>query len=531
MNLPKPQYSTFSFLLNDIERGIIKIPQFQRNFVWSMDKAANLMDSMLKGYPIGTFIFWKTKERLRSIRNLGGIEMPEPPTDDYIQYVLDGQQRLTSVFVTLKGLKITREDTDEDFSQMYIDLLANENEKIVITDISEKNPKNIIKLTELIFGGLTLLAALPNEHHKKLEEYKQRINSYSFPTVLVDDVSIEVATEIFARINEGGKGLSVFEIMVAKTFDIERNFDLKEKYDEFILKVMDVDYETISDSTILQCLASILKKECSKKVILQLDKVEFINIWSKVINSIEIAIEYFRGYYRIPVSELLPYNALIVPFSYYFFHHKDKPNGIQQKYLQDFFWRTSLSERYSHSLETKLSQDITRIDSILNNKCPNYDYPVEYNINYIIENGTFSVSRSYIKAILCLYAYQQPKSFGDNSIVHISNDWLKQANSKNYHHFFPKSFMKNKDFSEQRINNVLNITIVDEHLNKREIGKKAPSKYMCKFKEENDNLHQTMETHLINDIDGFGIWNDDYEKFISKRAELVSKEIEKRILK
>jgi len=63
MNLPEPIPKQFSTLISDIECGRLKIPQFQRNFVWEIKKSANLLDSIIKGYPIGTFIFWKTKER------------------------------------------------------------------------------------------------------------------------------------------------------------------------------------------------------------------------------------------------------------------------------------------------------------------------------------------------------------------------------------------------------------------------------------------------------------------------------------
>lgn len=531
MNLPKPQYSTFASLLNDIEKGIIKIPQFQRDFVWSKEKSANLMDSIIKGYPIGTFIFWKTKERLRSIRNLGGVNLPEPPKGDFIQYVLDGQQRLTSIFVTLKGLKIDRDDITEDFSEMYVDLSVDEDERIVLTDIEQRNQEEVIKLNDLIFGGLTLLAALPQKYHAKIEEYKRRIESYSFSTILVEEASIDVATEIFTRINVGGKPLSVFEIMVAKTFDVEKDFDLSEKYDELISKLEDVNYETISDSTILQTVAVILSKECTKKAILKLEKNRFIETWPKVVDAIERTVDYFRNYYRIPVSHLLPYNALIVPFSYFFYHHKDKPKGDQQKYLQDFFWRTSLSERYSHSLESKISQDIERIDDILELRKPKYDYHIDTSPEFIYENGWFSAARSYIKAILCLLSYHEPKSFMDNSIVQISNYWLKQANSKNYHHFFPRAFLKKKHYDERKINNILNITIVDDYLNKREISSKAPSKYIKNFSDNNPLIEETLKTHLIKNIEEFGIWVDDYDTFLDKRAQAISEEIEKRLVR
>lgn len=531
MNLPKPQYSTFTSLLNDIEKGVIKIPQFQRDFVWSMEKSANLMDSIIKGYPIGTFIFWKTKERLRSIRNLGGVKLPDPPKGDFIQYVLDGQQRLTSIFSSLKGLLIERDEITEDFSGMYIDLSVDEDEKIVITDIEDKNQGEVIKLNDLIFGGLTLLAALPQKYHIKIEEYKRRIESYSFSTILVEEASIDVATEIFTRINVGGKPLSVFEIMVAKTFDVEKDFDLAERYNELIATLEEVNYETISDSTVLQTVAVILTKECTKKAILKLEKDKFVDNWSKAVDAIERTVDYFRNYYRIPVSHLLPYNALIVPFSYFFYHHNDKPKGEQQKYLQDFFWRTSLSERYSHSLESKISQDIVRIDEIIDFKKPKYDYHIDTSPEYILDNGWFSAGRSYIKSILCLLAYYEPKSFLDNSIVQISNYWLKQANSKNYHHFFPKAFLKKKKYEELKINNIVNITIVDDYLNKREITSKSPSKYMKTFYDNNSVIEGTLKTHLIKDLEEFGIWEDDYDTFLDKRAQAISEEIEKRLVR
>ncbi len=105
MHLPEPQSAAYSSILGDIEKGIIKIPQFQRDFVWTKEKSARLLDSILKGYPIGTFILWKTKESLRSIRNLGNAKLPQTPRGDYIQYVLDGQQRLTSLFASIERVK------------------------------------------------------------------------------------------------------------------------------------------------------------------------------------------------------------------------------------------------------------------------------------------------------------------------------------------------------------------------------------------------------------------------------------------
>ncbi len=303
--MPESQSFLITELINDVKRGLIKIPQFQRDFIWSKEKAASLMDSIVKGYPIGTIILWKTKETLRSVRNLGGVSLPETPSGDFIQYVLDGQQRLTSIFASLSGAKVKREYRIEDFSEIYINLQAADDDEIVIANHDGIDEKSIIKLTSLLFGDLKYLFSFSTEYHQKLQRYKTNVETYPIPSILIREVPIDVATEIFTRINEGGKPLSVFEIMVAKTFDIERIFDLAEAYDDLIKKLERVDYETISDATVLRTVSVILTKECSKKVILNLNKTNFIDIWPEAVDAIERAVDYFRNYFKIPVSKLL----------------------------------------------------------------------------------------------------------------------------------------------------------------------------------------------------------------------------------
>jgi len=542
MELPQPQARPFSGIMNDIEKGQIRIPQFQRDFVWNMKKSAHLMDSILKGYPIGTLIFWRTKERLRTVKSIGNINVPEPDDGDALDFVLDGQQRLTSIFASLKGLKIKRENgKEEDFSNIYVDLNAGEDDQLVIIDISKKDKDSIIKLTDLLYGGIPLLASYPPEYLNKLDEFKKRIESYNYSIIQIKDAPIDIATEIFTRINVGGKPLTLFEIMVAKTYDSIKKFDLAEKFNNLIENLKPLNYETISDATVLQTVSLIIEKECQRKVILKLDKQDFIKNWENAVDAIERTVEYFIGTYRIPVSNLLPYSALIAPFAYFFYHHPDKPSGNKQRYLEDLFWRCALSARYSSSVESKLAQDVKRIDQILNNKQPKYDWSIDTSPEFIEENGWFNAGRSYIKSILCIYAYNQPKSFNDGAIVNIGNYFLKQANSKNYHHFFPKAYLKKKGEDDFYINHILNITIVDDFLNKRKIKAKPPSKYMKEFLNQipqglNDNekpidkLQEWMKTHLINDLDEFGIWDDQYDTFFQKRARLVSEELQKRII-
>jgi hypothetical protein len=198
--------------------------------------------------------------------------------------------------------------------------------------------------------------------------------------------------------------------------------------------------------------------------------------------------------------------------------------------LLDFFWRCSLGGRYSSAVESKLAQDIHRIDDILAGKAPEYDWGLDLSPKFIIANGWFGTGRAFVKAILCLLAYHEPKSFSDGATVRISNDWLKQANSRNYHHFFPRAYLREKNVDDQRANNIVNITIVDDYLNKRRIGAKPPSQYMVEFAKENRALDATMKTHLIGDLAAFGVADDDYDAFLMARGAQISEELRARVI-
>lgn len=201
-----------------------------------------------------------------------------------------------------------------------------------------------------------------------------------------------------------------------------------------------------------------------------------------------------------------------------------------QKQLVELFWRVSLGGYYSQSLESRVAQDIRRIDAILRGETPSYDYAVDPSKDFVLENGLFNTGRSFIKAILCVLAARRPKSFMDNAEVFVSNDWLKQANSRNYHHFFPRAFLRRQKVDEKMANHIGNITLVDDFLNKREIRDKKPSDYMKKYKRQNAELDTTMRTHLIK-LDDFGVWKDDYSRFLDRRCAAIARELSSKVTK
>lgn len=531
---PKPDSKKYADLINEIQKGIIKIPKFQRDFVWTIDKTAKLLDSILKGYPIGTFILWQTDERINDIKNVGNLDIPETPDGVKVQYVLDGQQRITSLFAAYLGAKIQKvgEKKITDYGNIVVNLDTDidDNSEQIITD--DTNSGNCISLSDVLnfMDRMTeIKERFSDADFKKIHSYSRAFDTYDFSTVILRKEDIDSAIEVFTRINTGGQTLTLFEIMSAKTYDELQKFDMQVKWDEFIKELKEIKYEGVSSSVVLSLLALLLSrtKECKRKTILSLEKQNIIDSWDGGISALKDSVDYFRTTYRIPVSQLLPYDSLLVPFAYFFYKNKDKPNAYQRKYLEEFFWRVSLSSRYSSSTESKLAQDIKRIELILANTRPDYsDIKVYLDSPQELIDTSFSAGNSYCKAVLCLLAYQEPKDFQDNGKVILDNSWLKVASSKNYHHFFPKAYLKNKTVLNS--NSLINITFVSDHLNKRKIGAKAPSIYITDFQDENSQINKALETHFIG-LDGFGIESDDYETFLNARAKMIYAELKSRI--
>ena len=532
---PKPDSKKYSELITDIQRGVIKIPKFQRDFVWSIDKTAKLLDSILKGYPIGTFILWQTSERLNDIKNVGNLDIPDTPDGNKVEYVLDGQQRITSLFAAYLGAQIPK--VGEKKVTNYQDIVVNlgqdiiENDEQIIT--AEPVSDKYLPLCDVLNFSYTkakeLSGRFSSSELETIDIYSTAFKTYEFSTVVLRKEDIESAIEVFTRINTGGQTLTLFEIMSAKTYDEKQNFDMQVKWDSLLKELKDIKYDGVSSTVALNVLSLVLSrsKECKRKTILSLDKQAIIDHWDDVISALKDSIDYFRTTYRIPVSQILPYDSLLVPFAYFFYHNKDKPQSLQRPYLEEFFWRMSLSYRYSSATESKLAQDIKRIDLILKSERPDYsDVKVYLDSPQALIETNFSAGNSYCKAILCLLAYQEPKDFQDNGKVILDNSWLKVASSKNYHHFFPKAYLKNK--TVQNSNSLINITIVSDQLNKRKIGAKSPSTYIRDFQVENPKIDRALKTHFIG-VDGFGIESDDYETFLQARAKLIHAELLKRI--
>ena len=258
---PKPDSKKYSDLISEIQKGIIKIPKFQREFVWSIDKTAKLLDSILKGYPIGTFILWQTNERLNDIKNVGNLKIPDTPEGTKVQYVLDGQQRISSLFAAYRGAKIRKigEKKETDYSSIVVNLdnsVEENNEQVISVVPSGIKSISLSEVLNFNYSKSRELSKIFSDSELDLiDHYSTAFKTYEFSTVVLRKEDIDSAIEVFTRINTGGQTLTLFEIMSAKTYDEEQNFDMQAKWEGFIKELEDIKYEGISTTIILNLLS------------------------------------------------------------------------------------------------------------------------------------------------------------------------------------------------------------------------------------------------------------------------------------
>lgn len=536
MQQPKPISRRYDDIIRNIENGIYQIPKFQRDFVWDKNKSAKLIESLLKGYPIGSFILWKTKERLKSLKKLGGEILKEIEEGDFVYYILDGQQRITSLYLAIKGLKIDKNDYKEIFIDLDKDIESDD--EICVCECDKL--KNSISFYDLMNRDILEISdEFGRDIANQANELKKRIENYEFATIEIENQSLDKIADIFTRINTSGKELTLFEIVNAKIYTEatkeQEGFDLEEKFGILIKDLERSGYESIAENKniVLQLIALILERSAKREAILSIDKHTFIKNWDCVVECLKLAIDKIRDSLKIPASKLLPYYALIIPFAYfYYINNKKQPTKKQLENLHKYFFRAAFGERFSSSTESKLNEDTKLVEKICKNEKINFkQVDCDESKKYYEEELKygFSTSSAFDKALLCILAYKDPRKFNDNSSVRLDNSWLNIASSKNYHHFFPKAYLKKLNkYDEDRINCLANITLVDDYINKRVIKDKTPSIYIKDFLKDNPDLEQSLETHYINFSD-FGILDDDYDKFLNKRASVLADEILKRI--
>ena len=214
---------SLSKLIDDIEMGEIGLPDIQRPFVWKNAKVRDLFDSMYQGYPVGYLLFWENQVGAKT-KQIGAIQHQKVPQ----LLIVDGQQRMTSLYAVLKGIAVVRENYETEHIEIAFRPVDG---KFEVCDAAiRRDPEYLPNISEL-FSATASQYTIVGDYLKRLEDYREKndreftpeerngceqalqrlFNLTSFPfTTLQLSASIEEeqVAEVFVRINSEGKKLN-----------------------------------------------------------------------------------------------------------------------------------------------------------------------------------------------------------------------------------------------------------------------------------------------------------------------------------
>ena len=219
---------TLQKVFNELENGNMKIPRFQRGYVWERAKIVKLLNSIYAEHPIGTFFIWETSaEYSNYCRNMDELNLPQEPEAGKIQFIIDGQQRITSLYVALTGKKIGSID--------YSTICFNLDKKCFLIPRLRTEKNNIPAWKIFNSDELMILIgeyAVQNINYvKTLQKCKTILGNYPICIIKSLNVGLEEAVQIFENINQGGKRLTLFDLVHASVWS--NDFDLRQMVEMF----------------------------------------------------------------------------------------------------------------------------------------------------------------------------------------------------------------------------------------------------------------------------------------------------------
>lgn len=505
---------TIREILDSVYRGQIRIPAFQRGFVWEPDRVAFLIDSIYKGYPFGSLLFWRTSERLRTENRLGPFDLPEPQADFPIDYVLDGQQRVTSIFgvfqTELHGDSPTWKDVFFDFQQVAD---VQETQFFALSP-EEANPDRHFPL-RAIFNTTEyrrLTRSMNDELALKIDAMQTVFREARIPVQTFRTDEKEKVAIIFERINRQGIPLDTLQLLSAWTWS--EDFQLQSEFEDLISELSDYGFTELSNdiSLLLRCTAAILTGSSRPESLVQLNGAAVRQRFHEVVNGIRGALDFLDNTFHLPSIDNLPFENALIPLSVFFAapgNDEVAVNDQQRQTLCHWFWRSAFSGRYSAGVLRHLDADIAEARN-LRRGMPSHLAEVQVNISpdFFLENR-FLIGSVNTKAFIALLAQSTPKNFVSGTPVNLRQK-LQQYNRKEFHHLMPKAFLAASGQVQRGESILANFCFIARSDN-RALGGDPPSIYRGRMAA---NVDEILQSHLCPNA----LFDDNYEAFVTLRA-------------
>jgi len=561
-------------LLAWVDSGDLQLPEFQRGWVWPQSNISSLVASISLGYPTGTLMLLQTGGATNfKARLVEGTDTRKSSVTAQ-RLILDGQQRITSLYQALKMSTpvITVDDKKKEISGwFYIDMKGAINETIdrdltivfvpesrivknfkgeVTLDLSNSQQEyklDYFPLKEVFsssdwqkgyidFGGNSVA-----ERWDLWKAFQDKVLSkfqkYQMPYIeLAKETPKGAVCEIFEKVNTGGVTLTVFELLTA-TFAAD-NQDLRADWRSRKLKWAGSEHKTLKkfkETDFLQIvtlLATYKKKQknlssgnssrvsCKREDILSLTWEEYEKSAGEAVKGLLDANEFLLSQYIFD-EKYLPYGSQLIPLAAIFASlGKDSETHAAQEKIARWFWSGVLGELYGGAIETRFGLDLPEVvEWVKDSKT----------VPRTIEDANFASSRLLTLSSRLSAAY---KGIFALMLKNGAKDWIKGTDitiatyfdSKiDIHHIFPKAWCRSHGIKRGHYNSIINKTPLTAKTN-RSIGGVAPSEYINKIIEtgkvsskasliKNINSH-VLEFNFLNDNDYYEFYKDRQVKLI-----------------
>ena len=519
-------------LLRMVEEGSAQLPEFQRSWVWDNSKICKLIESISSGFPMGAAMFLEAGgDSIRfKCRTFTGVNLAANVSPEWL--VLDGQQRLTTLFQVFKSRKPveTRLETDKDkivYRYYYLDIQkcldSNADRLEAIVSVSDKK-----KITSEIGRKIELDLTTPEKEYEQLmfplnlvfshndvddwryemENFYERddkyrsmfkefsakvirpIQEYVIPVIqLTKNTSKEAVCQIFENVNTGGVPLTVFELVTA-TFAADEH-DLRADWNgikkSFKEKNLDVLKDVSGDNflaamTLLTTYQKSLEGKgavsCKKRDILKLDINEYKANRELLISGFESAASFLvhQGVYR---DNDLPYTTQLVPLAAIFaFDNAKKDNrafmlATNKDLLAKWYWCGVFGELYGGANEARFALDIADVFKwIKNGDVPDTVSRSSFAPTRLLSMQTRN-SAAY-KGVMAIIMQDSPLDFMSGEKMDVAK-YLDE--DTDIHHIFPQAYCEKQKYPSKKWNSVVNKTPIYASSN-RSIGGRAPSDYL-----------------------------------------------------
>ena len=518
-------------LIEKIDLGEIALPELQRPFIWKNSQVRNLFDSLYMGYPVGFFLFWETSG-ISSTKSIGSGDKQKGPQ----LLVVDGQQRLTSLFAVVKGAPVIRDNFKQEVIEIAFDPVSEKFEVANATTVKSKQfISNISALwkdgvdvyediIEPYLEGLKESRDVPSEEVRLIRQrilQVQKIEDKKFIALeLSSEIEVEDVAEVFVRINAEGETLKQADFILTlmsvfweegrkdlESFSRQTKIPTKEKstaYNHFF----EPDPDMLLRAGIglgfrrarLKYVYSLLtgrdletnQKDPERRDeqfdVLKEAQAHALNLqnWHDYLKCIRDA--GFRSSRMLSSEMSIIYNYVHYLIGRVVFN-VDKT--ILSKAITQWFFMTVLSSRYTNSPESRMESDLARYReittgeeylSILSQICNEQmtDDFWEINMPSNLANSG-SNNRAMMAYFASLSILNAKALYSDRYVSDLLDPALKAPRSAiERHHLFPKGYLRGKGLSQYQYNQTANFAVL-EYTTNAEISDNPPVDYVPLF--------------------------------------------------